>query len=160
MIQLDSLFKKLMTAKNPQPRILKKCFEHFCGIRSTVESVKRRFEKVYCLCNNDGRPARSVARKRLYCKRRQVKNVLRRTLDLWLADNLSSLTFRRDWPIGFMMWSMQLFSGRRWTNGMGPKVKEVWNVSMHVQHSFFLGGGSSYTQQLTTWADRVFISFY
>ena len=79
-----------------------------------MESVKRRFEKVYCLCNNDGRPARSVARKRLYCKRRQVKNVLRRTLDLWLADNLSSLTFRRDWPIGTMMWSMQLFSGRTW----------------------------------------------
>ena len=39
---------------------------------------------------------------------------------------------------------------------MGLTVKHVWNVAMHVLHTF---EGLSKTQQRTTWANTAFISF-
>ena len=57
--------------------------------------------------------------------------------------------------------AMKLFSRRSQeiNNWIGPTVKHVlWNIAMlHVLHNFF---GLSKTQQLTSWADTAFISFY
>ena len=41
-------------------------------------------------------------------------------------------------------------------NWIGPTVKHVWNIGMHVLHNF---SGLSKTQPLATWADIAFISF-
>ena len=42
-------------------------------------------------------------------------------------------------------------------NWIGPIVEYVWNIAVHDLDKFFC---LSKTQQLTTWADTVFISLY
>ena len=55
-----------------------------------------------------------------------------------------------------MVLPIELFSRRRWTTISAQQSNE-WNVTRHVLHYFL---GYSETQQLTTWADPAFISFY
>ena len=53
--------------------------------------------------------------------------------------------------------SMELFSRRRWANRSAQKVKQAWNITVHVLHIIL---GVSKTQQITPWAETAFISFY
>ena len=77
-----------------------------------------------------------------------------------LDANLSTMLKPDDWLKHFLNCNgptHRALQQKEMNNHIGPTVKHEWNVTRHVLHYFL---GYSETQQLTTWADPAFISFY